>query len=232
MTPHYIYLLPLYNKAHVLKNTITILEQIENKKVFFIENGSTDQSKEMCENLIYDKKDYKILSSKKGFGNALRVGLEEIRQQNSSILVITGADMPFELSDINYVNDVLDNKFEVCIGSKAHKESQINRLFRRKLISKIFNFMLKKFFELKIKDTQGSILINLNEISLDSISIKSEGFFSSVEILIILKKLNFKIEEIPIIHLNDKTDVSSVNIFSDSLEILKEMFRFKYNIKG
>lgn len=229
LTQQYIYLIPLFNKAQVLENTITTLEQIENKKVYFIENGSTDQSKEKCKNLISDKKDYTILTSENGFGNALRKGLAAIKQQKSGILVITGADMPFELSDINFVMEELDNKFEVCIGSKAHKHSQITRQFKRKLISRIFNFIIKKLFKLKIKDTQGSILINLNKVSLDSISVKSEGFFSSVELLIILKKLDYKIEEIPIIHFEDKNDVSTIKIISDSLAIIKEMLRFKFS---
>ena len=134
MNQNYIYLIPLYNKSPVLEQTINQLEKIENKKVFFIENGSTDDSLEKCKKLIEDKKDFKILISKKGFGNALSKGLSEIQNTQSGILVITGADLPFGFSDINYLKEKLNFKFEVCIGSKAHKDS---------IIKEAISFLLK-----------------------------------------------------------------------------------------
>ena len=228
MNQNYIYLIPLYNKSAILEKTINQLDKIENKKVFFIENGSTDDSLEKCKKLIESRKDFNILISKKGFGNALSRGLSEIQDSESGILVITGADLPFGFSDINYLREELNFKFEVCIGSKAHKDSIIKRSLMRTLSSKVFNTFLKAFFRLRIKDTQGSILLNLQRVSLSNIKIYSENFFSSVELIIKLQRKNYSVKEIPIEIKEDKTNKTTVNVFSDSLIMLLEMLRFKF----
>ncbi len=228
MNQNYIYLIPLYNKSSILEKTINQLDKIENKKVFFIENGSTDDSLKKCKKLIESRKDFDILISKKGFGNALSRGLSEIQDSKSGILVITGADLPFGFSDINYLREELNFKFEVCIGSKAHKDSIIKRSLMRTLSSKVFNTFLKAFFRLRIKDTQGSILLNLQRVSLSNIKIYSENFFSSVELIIKLQRKNYSVKEIPIEIKEDKTNKTTVNVFSDSLIMLLEMLRFKF----
>ena len=231
MNQNYIYLIPLYNKSPVLEETINQLEKIENKKVFFIENGSTDDSLEKCKKLIEDKKDFKILISKKGFGNALSKGLSEIQNAQSGILVITGADLPFGFSDINYLKEELNFKFEVCIGSKAHKDSIIKRSLVRSISSKVFNIFIKILFRLRIKDTQGSILLNLQRVSISNIKIYSEYFFSSVELIIKLRRKKYLVKEIPIEIKGNKNNATTVNVFSDSLVMLSEMLRFKFYVK-
>ena len=228
MNQNYIYLIPLYNKALVLEQTINQLEKIDNKTVFFVENGSTDDSLKTCKKLIENKKDYNILISKKGFGNALSTGLSEIQDTKSGILVITGADLPFGFSDINYLKEELNFKFEVCIGSKAHKDSLITRSLMRSLSSKVFNIFIKILFPLRIKDTQGSILLNLQKVSLSNIRIYSENFFSSVELLIKLQRKNYLVEEIPIEIKENNKNTTTVNVFSDSVMILSEMIRFRF----
>ncbi len=231
MNQNFIYLIPLYNKSPILEKTINQLEKIDNKKVFFVENGSTDDSLEKCKKLIENKEDFSILISKKGFGNALRKGLAEIHDINTGILVITGADLPFGFSDINYLKDELNFEFEVCIGSKAHKNSSIKRGFMRSLSSKVFNIFIKTLFHLRIKDTQGSLLINLQKVSISSLIIYSENFFSSVELIIKLRNRNYLVEEIPIEINENKNNATTVNVFSDSLMMLYEMFYFKFFIK-
>ena len=52
MNQNFIYLIPLYNKSPVLEQTINKLDKLENKKVLFIENGSTDDSLKKCKKLI------------------------------------------------------------------------------------------------------------------------------------------------------------------------------------
>lgn len=228
MNQNYIYLLPLYNKAAVLEQTINKLDKIDNKTVFFVENGSTDDSLNTCKKLIENKKDFNILTSKKGFGNAISRGLSEIQDTKSGILVITGADLPFGFSDINYLKEELNFKFEVCIGSKAHKDSFITRSLMRSLSSKVFNIFIKILFPLRVKDTQGSILLNLQRVSVSNIRIYSEKFFSSVELLIKLQRKNYLIEEIPIEIKENKNNTTTVNVFSDSLMMLSEMIRFRF----
>tara|TARA_B100001113_G_C21092946_1_gene615215 strand:- start:992 stop:1687 length:696 start_codon:yes stop_codon:yes gene_type:complete len=229
MNQNFIYLIPLYNKSPVLAQTINQLDKLENKKVLFIENGSTDDSLEKCKKLIENRKDFNILTSKKGFGNALSRGLSEIQDSKSGILVITGADLPFGFSDINYLREESNYKFEVCIGSKAHKDSIIKRSLIRTLSSKAFNTFLKVFFRLRIKDTQGSILLNLQRVSLSNIKIYSENFFSSVELIIQLQRKNYSVKEIPIEIKENEINTTTVNVFSDSLMMLLEMLRFKFN---
>lgn len=223
-----IYIIPLYNKSQILSEVINKLDSLSSKKIIFVENGSTDDSYSKCKSLIESKKAFHLINSNKGFGNALSKGLRSISDTKEGILVITGADLPFEFSDVSYIRENLKD-FDVCIGSKSHSDSKIERNRKRIITSKVFNTLVTLFFGLKIGDTQGSILINLENVFISEITLESGGFFSNTELLVTLNKKNYKITEIPI-SINDiDLNKSTVNVISDSLHVLKEMLIFRFN---
>ena len=224
-----IYIIPLYNKSEILSEVVNKLNTLTTKKIIFIENGSTDDSYSVCKNLIQNKSDFLLLNSDKGFGNALSKGLNSIGGTDEGILIITGADLPFGFSDVNYITEKKKD-FDVCVGSKSHIDSKIERSYKRIITSKIFNTLVRFLFGLKISDTQGSTLINLKNVSINEVEIKSSGFFSNTELLVILQKRNYKISEIPISLYDIELNKSTVNVITDSFNSLVEMlkFRFKY----
>ena len=234
---NFIYIVPLYNKSNIIGNTVELLkskfnESNENAKFLFVENGSTDDSYNKILSLTKSDNRFEVIRSQKGLGAALREGMKyvyESLQTKDSILILTGADLPFGFSDLdNYLGDKTENKYDIYIGSKAHNLSQIDRTFSRKIMSKVFNFLIRLFFKVNIGDTQGTYVINLNNVNLLKILPTSDNFFATAEICIKAIEFDYKIIEMPITLIGLDKDKSTVKVFRDTLKIFKEMLYFKF----
>ena len=238
---NFIFIIPLYNKSKIIGNTVELLKfkfnnSNENAKFLFVENGSTDDSYNKILSLTESDNRFEVIRSNKGLGAALREGMKYVNeslQTKDSILILTGADLPFGFSDLdNYLVDKSAKKYDIYIGSKAHNLSQIKRAFSRKTMSKIFNFLIRLFFKVNIGDTQGTYIINLNNVNLLNILPKSDNFFATAEICIKAIKSGYKVLEIPIIFMELDQDRSTVRVVRDTLEIFKEMINFKIGLKN
>jgi glycosyltransferase involved in cell wall biosynthesis len=233
---NFIYLIPLHNKSGVIEQTVTLLKhKFQNPDIsgqfIFIENGSTDDSLKKILSITKDDPRFIILSSEKGFGEALKIGMifvdSNIHKKNTMV-VITGADLPFQFTDIdNYLNEYHIHNSDIYIGSKSHKLSNIKRSFSRRFISKIFNILLRLLFGVKLMDTQGTFLIDASKVEISKIIPDSKNFFSTAEICIRSVNLGHTITEIPITHIDTPTDTSTVKIFSDTVKIIKDMILLK-----
>ena len=104
-----IFLIPLYNKSNTIQYTVEALKNkfenvSSNEKFLFIENESTDNSYEKVLSLTKNDPRFHIIKSKKGFGTAIRTGMNYLNQNfqlKDSILILTAADLPFGFSDLD-----------------------------------------------------------------------------------------------------------------------------------
>ena len=133
-----IFLIPLYNKSNTIQHTVEALKNkfenvSSNEKFIFIENESTDNSYEKILSLTKKDSRFHVIKSKKGFGTAIRTGMNYLNKNfelKNSILILTAADLPFGFSDLDYYfNKPSEQTSDLYIGSKAHKLSQIERSF-------------------------------------------------------------------------------------------------------
>ena len=222
---------PLHNKESNIESTISlIIKSILFKEIqlIVVENDSSDNSKKIAIDTINKYKqefDVSLYESKKGLGNALIEGLKHCKHD---WIYIVPADFSFGTSDIAYVekNKLWDN-FDLFIGSKGHKESQINRTISRKMYSKIFNILLRVNFGIPFKDTQGTIIFKKN--ILDEINkLENEEFLVTTELIVKAFKKNKKISEIPVKELATETQ-STVKPFKDGIKMLINIFSLKRN---
>jgi dolichyl-phosphate beta-glucosyltransferase len=227
------YLLPLHNKATVIETTIeNILEKFSelNLQIVVVENGSTDNSLNTVKKISEKVKEVVVLQSKKGFGNAVSCGLEYItKHRPEDLVIITGADLPFGFTDFDYyLKNYQYLDCELLIGSKKHENSVIQRETSRNFVSRIYNYILKLLFNLKIKDTQGSLIINSKKCNLDILKPKSASFFSSAEICINALKIGYSIIEIPITLIQHENNKSTVNLKGDIKDALVDIIKLKF----
>ena len=232
-----IYLIPVHNKEAVIKDSINKIISKFNKSNFelhiiCVENGSKDNSFNVLRELSSKDNRITCIESQIGFGNAISTGLNHITNNlnyKNNFLIITGADLPFGFSDIDFViNNFQALDQDIFIGSKMHNNSIIKRTFTRNFMSIVFNYLIFLFFNLDVKDTQGSIIFNQRKVNISLLKPESSGFFSSAEILIKAKNYNYKIKEIPVTHYHNENDISTVRIFSDSFDMLSQLIKYKF----
>ena len=98
----------------------------------------------------------------------------------------------------------------------------------RKVFGIIFSTILKIFFQIYIKDTQcGFKLYKKNKAKFIFPKIKDPGFVHDVEILLISKRYNISVKELPVKWTHRKN--SKLNLFYDSFIMLVGLIRIKIN---
>jgi dolichyl-phosphate beta-glucosyltransferase len=156
------YVIPVHNQIAELRKTVRLLVSrlghLPGSEIILVENGSTDGSGPLCLSLAtaLDSEDVtvRVTTSAKGLGYAWRRGMAMAR---GDIFVLTAADLPFGFTDLDgYLG--LSPRPLLVMGSKTHRESQIETPVIRRAMSAGFGLLRARLIGLDI-DTQGSVLI-------------------------------------------------------------------------
>lgn len=215
-------LIPLYNKEKLIKiavsQTVKLVKDLD-YEIIVIENESTDNSKQEIEKYIKNCNDnVKLISTKKGLGNALKAGIES---SSKKYLTCIPADFSTGTSEISFFKNASD--FEYVISSRTHPLSNSNQKIQRTIISKVYNFLKKILLNLNYQDTQFSFIIKTDIAKVLSLECRSSRFFITTELVYYAVKNRIKVKEIPIEIHEQVGNVTTVKVLRDSLKILFEM---------
>lgn len=229
------YIIPVHNESELLVIKIQTLTQHLKAmngggNIYLIENGSSDNSWEVCESLVHsDQHGVKILASrvqKAGLGLALRHGGElalHLAATGEDLVIFTAADLPFGLTDLNaYFSDSFHKYGMIGVGSKMHAQSQTDRSILRSLMSFLFRITRIIFLRLTLKDSQGSIIVPVSILAKVLPSIKATDYFFSTEFLYFAKKSGAYMQELPITLERDSRK-SKVRILRDSWRMIYQI---------
>lgn len=224
--------IPLHNKVSNIESTLNqVIGYIESPdlQIIVIENGSTDLSKKVTQTYIDNAPkhiDINLYESPKGLGNALKEGFKYCKNE---WIYFVPADFTFGNSEIFYVNsNNLYDKYDLFIGSKTHKNSEIKRSKSRKVYSFLLNLVLKAVFSIPYGDTQGTILFR-TKIQNDIGYIKTKEFLFTTEFIVRAHRSKKNILEVPVVDLGIDTK-STVKPFRDGLKMLINIFKLKIQI--
>lgn len=220
-------LAPAFNEEKNLKFFIEhILDNInKNWRLLIINDGSEDDTEKILANYKSKYLNFSYISHPKnlGIGKAFQTGFNNI---DSDYVITIDADMSHE---INMVNQLYQNKdaADIVLASIFEKNSQLSEASKIRLfISKIGNLILKKILGFEVNEVAGGPRI-YNSKFIKDINIKSNGFESQIEILLITKKKGATFSEIPIILSKRKFGESKMNYFKMGFGILKIILKVK-----
>ncbi len=211
--------IPVYNEEKIL---ISSLEKINSGltkffgekgyEIIIIENGSTDKTKKILQKVKHKAVSVYYLK-KKGLGLAYKLG---IKQAKGKHIILGAIDLPFGFSDIKRAINLWD-KYDIIYGSKALPDSVVYSSWERKLVSIVYRYLLRLFFRVSIKDTQGTVFLKKDSISKIISLCSADNAFFTAQIAIYGEKFNLKMQEIPI-----KFDINNLKIRSSRFNIFKE----------
>jgi len=233
---------PLFNEEKRLPNLYKKVKKFStnvkyNIEFIFVDDGSIDKSlilikKFKRENIKKIK--IKVINYKKnkGKGYALKKG---VLSSNKEWILTMDIDLSVSFEQINTwkAKKLIKRKDCSYFGSRLDKNSKIISKKYRALTGTIFNFILRLLIKdsfLKVKDTQcGFKLYNKDTAKLVFEKIKEYGYIHDVEILIILRKYNLQVYELPISWVHKSG--SKINLISDSIKMFLGLIRLKINYK-
>ncbi|MBL7206321.1 MAG: glycosyltransferase family 2 protein [Candidatus Aenigmarchaeota archaeon] len=209
-------IVPAYNEE---KNIEKVVDGLRNKvdEIIVVNDGSADRTGDILKNL-----DVITVShiANKGYGEAMKSGFRKGLQVGGDFFLLIDADLqhnPAESSRL--MNSLIDNNYDMVIGSRfLDNKSKIP--FTRKLGIHIFTILTKIFLGIRITDTQSGFRAFSRKALEKIIDFKRDGMGSSIEILYIAKKNNFRIKEVPISCSYDNVQ-HSINPIAHGLQLTR-----------
>ena len=190
--------IPIFNEEEILEESTNAIFSLCKRmeidfEIIFSENGSTDKTKAIAEELTNKHPEIKIISNPEpNYGNALKTGFKIAKND----LVIS--------FDIDYYSESflrealkLESEYSGITASKRLGSSEDGRRFIRRLATNFFVILLKTLFGTKLSDTHGMKAIKKSEIEKFLPKVVSTQDIFDTELLIRIEKNGGKIKEVP-----------------------------------
>ena len=231
--PRITYVLPVHNQERVIATSVELLlgrlRAFPGSEVILVENGSTDASPQLCAQLACapagDGIAVRVTQSETGMGNALRRG---IAVATGDILVLSAADLPFGFTDLEALLAV-DPRPRLAIGSKAHGRSRTQIPPLRRTMSEAFRLLRFAVLGLRVRDSQGTILIDASLAREIAPHLRCSDFLISTEIVAWGALLGATPVELPITYV--ATPGSTVSPLGDSLRMARGLFSLRHRLR-
>lgn len=231
MKPSIDIIIPVHNEENVLLDSIRRLNQflqgnIQNPwRITIADNASTDATRSIAQLLAQDYPGVGYLFiPEKGRGRALRASW-----LNSTADFVSYMDVDLS-TDLTHVPDLiaaLESGFHIAIGNRLNRKSEVTRGFKREIISRCYNALIKGLFFTSFSDAQcGFKALNRRTAATIVPHVVNNNWFFDTELLILAAKRGYKIKSLPVTWIDDPE--SSVNITSTAKEDLKGLFRLRF----
>ena len=216
-------IIPAKNEKESLPNVLGELKKYNLNIIVVLEKEDFDTINSIKE---YD---YKILYQiNKGYGDALLLGIRNVKTNFFCIFNADGSFNPIELK--NMYDHAIKGNADFIFGSRymngaLSEDDTIVTLIG----NKIFTFIGKIFFSLPISDILYTFVLG-NTQKTNALQLKEKSFSFCVELPIRAKKYNYKLISVPS---NERARIAGkkkVNAFKDGFLILISMIKiyFKY----
>jgi len=225
--PNLSIIIPAYNESTRLPESLRKIAEFSGSLAFSHEilvvvEKSTDGTLELARETVAKQENFQIIDNQvqRGKGHAVRSGMLKARGTHR---IYMDADLSVPLDDVLLFMDYFKShpEADVLIGSRQHAQSNIIKsqsMLRRKM-GQTFNRLIQTVSTLEFRDTQCGFKAFRKKAAVEIFSRqKLDKFAFDVEVLLLAKKLGFKIVDLPVRWVNSPE--SKVNIVRDSLQML------------
>ncbi|MBU2635291.1 bifunctional glycosyltransferase family 2/GtrA family protein [Patescibacteria group bacterium] len=238
-------IIPAYNEEKRLPKTLReinnyLKKQTYTSEIIVVSDGSNDKTVEVSRSMKPEINNLKVLEFKERLGKGFGVK-EGIFEAKGEYRVFTDADNSTSIDQVEKMWPEFEAGHDIVIGSRDMKESVLavpQPWIRKIVLGGGFKLVRKIIIGLwTIKDTQCGFKGFKQKAAEDifsRITIRHFGF--DPEVLVIAKKLGYKIKEIPITWANDAQSKvkfkSMVKMLFETLKIRQNLILRKYEKKG
>lgn len=215
-----------------IEETLRYLNNAKNigkYEIIFVADKSGDKTISLIKGELYRDKNIRLIVNRKRLqkGGSVKIGMLSGKYE---ILLFFDADISTPLYEIDtFLRDI--DRFDILIASRGLEESNVEKKWFKIFLSMCFSLIKKIVLGINFKDTQcGFKMFKKHCKILFKKQTLLSGFFD-VEILLLAKKLKFKVKELPITWID--ADMSNYNTFDLVVQAIKDVAMIKINdLKG
>lgn len=196
-------------------------------RITIADNGSTDATLELAQKLSeqYHPRIGFIRLKQRGRGRALRTAWA---QSDADIVGYMDVDLSTDLSALPELIKAIDKEgYDIATGSRLAKGAQLDRSFKRDLISKSYSMLFRATFLTSFKDAQCGFKALSRRVVQDVVPlVRDTAWFFDTELLILAEKNGYRVKEVPVKWREDPD--TRVRIAKTAYEDIKGLLRLRF----
>jgi len=224
-------IIPAYNEQNRLPGTLEqvfgfLQKQSYTSEVIIVENGSNDKTLEIAQAFAHTHPTFRVLQSKRGKGNAVRLGMLEAKGEYR---FMCDADLSMPVEEISKFIPLMLEGFDIVIASREAKGAvRYNEPPHRHFGGRGINFLIQLFILPGLNDTQCGFKCFRAEVAKDLFNVQTlPGWAFDIELLYVAHLRDYRVKELPI-HWYHFAD-SKVSALRDAIRMIQDIFRIRVN---
>lgn len=224
--------IPAYNEAGIIASTLEkalvfLGTRYDEYELILSDDGSTDATRAIAEKMHDEHLRLVGHMPNHGKGSAVREG---ILSAEGDVIVCTDADLAYGLEPVPALVELTEAGADLSIGSRLLcPDGYAEYPPLRRAASRTFHLITGRMAGFSY-DTQCGIKAYSRAAAREIFSRSTcDGFAFDFEVLMLAKKLGFKIAEYPVKIVNQRD--SKVHVFRDSLHMLGDIRRIKSGVE-
>src|SRR4030066_1959136 len=230
--PYLSIIIPAYNEEALIEKTLNDVTLYLEKSGFSYEiivvcDGCKDKTALLAGEIAKKNNRVSVIDRKvnRGKGYSVKQGCLDA---SGDYVIFTDADLSTPIDEIEKLLKWLQEGYDIAIGSRGLKESdiQIRQPWYRETMGKIFNLFVQAIAIRGISDTQCGFKGFKRDVAKDVFKRQTiNGFGFDVELLYIARRLGYKIREVPVRWLNRAA--SRVNPLVHPIQMLFDLIKIR-----
>ena len=154
------FVIPAYNEEDFIEDTLGAIDAIIKDKnlpyeIVVVDDGSKDGTLAKARRYAGRNGHVKVVSYSEhvGKGYAVKTGF---LQTSGNVVIFTDGDMEIDLTTISEYLDALKHG-DIVIASKRHMDSRVKVPISRRVLSEVFNGLVRFLTGVPLKDTQSGL---------------------------------------------------------------------------
>tara|TARA_Y100000996_G_scaffold382692_1_gene338086 strand:+ start:179 stop:877 length:699 start_codon:yes stop_codon:yes gene_type:complete len=223
---------PVFNEENTVRQVIEELtSKYSETKIIVVDDGSTDGTVNILENLSKDNLVTLNLVKNSGKGAAMKMGLLKVLElddrKKDSVIIFFDSDLEIDSSEIKGIIEYYKKNKEALavFGSRFLKKNNFKDFGYKYIINFLLTFLSNLITRNKLTDMETALKSFKVEL-IEKLKLSSNGFDIEPEIVFNLSMLNIDIVEIPInYNPRSKKDGKKMSI-NGGIETLKALLKF------
>lgn len=190
---------PCYNDGGTIASMVILMDLTlrnltNDYEILVIDDGSSDHSREILKELErkYDRLKVILHEKNKGYGGALKTGFYSATKE---LIFYTDGDFQYDISEAAKLIPQMKDNIDIVNGYKVSRSDPLHR----KIIGRIYHWIMKLMFGFKIKDVDCDFRL-IRKSVFDKIKLEHNSGIICVEMVKKIQEAGFNFAEVPVHH--------------------------------